>query len=84
MWFYLLVKQLKLFITSQVTQFGTDWVEVEVKVPATGHASLENAGGMAQGITITTIKEKDAEEIKKFPILLMSMPVSVGQEVVTV
>jgi putative ABC transport system permease protein len=58
-------KAIELFITSQVTQFGTDWIQVEVKVPATAHTSVENAGGMAQGITITTMKVKDAEEIQK-------------------
>ncbi|MCX6745165.1 MAG: ABC transporter permease, partial [Candidatus Parcubacteria bacterium] len=56
-------KAIELFITSQVTQFGTDWIQVEVKVPATSHTSVENAGGQAQGITITTMKEKDAVEI---------------------
>ncbi len=55
------------FIIGQVTMFGTDYVEVEVKVPSTEHVSSENAAGMAQGITITTLKEKDADELKKLP-----------------
>jgi len=76
-------KAIEFFITSQITQFGTDWIQVEVKVPATAHASVENAGGMAQGITITTMKEKDAEEIKKNPNIVDVYAGSVGQEVVT-
>ncbi|MFZ5364461.1 MAG: ABC transporter permease [Patescibacteria group bacterium] len=55
------------FIIGQVTMFGTDYIEVEVKVPSTEHVSSENAAGMAQGITITTLKEKDADELKKLP-----------------
>lgn len=53
------------FIVGQVTMFGTDYVEVEVKVPSTEHVSSENVSGMAQGVTITTLKESDAEELKK-------------------
>ena len=53
------------FIVGQVTMFGTDYIEVEVKVPATEHVSSENAASMAQGVTITTLKEKDADELKK-------------------
>jgi putative ABC transport system permease protein len=55
------------FIVGQVTMFGTDYIEVEVKVPSTGHVSTENVSGMAQGITVTTLKEKDADELKKLP-----------------
>jgi putative ABC transport system permease protein len=55
------------FITGQVTMFGTDWVEVEIKVPSAGKTSLENAGGLAQGITITTLILEDAEEFAKHP-----------------
>lgn len=76
-------KAIELFITSQVTQFGTDWVEIEVKVPATSHVSLENAGSMAQGVTITTMKEKDAEEVKRHPNIADVYAGSVGQEVVS-
>lgn len=53
------------FIIGQVTMFGTDYIEVEVKVPSTGHVSSENVSGMAQGVTITTLKEKDADELRK-------------------
>lgn len=53
------------FIIGQVSMFGNDYVWVEPKVPSTEHVSSENASGMAQGITITTMKESDAEEIEK-------------------
>ncbi|MCX6740040.1 MAG: ABC transporter permease [Candidatus Parcubacteria bacterium] len=76
-------KAIEFFITSQVTQFGTDWVQVEVKIPATGHTSVENAGGMAQGITITTMKEKDAVEIQKLSNIKDVYSASTGQEVVS-
>ena len=71
------------FITGQITMFGTDWIEIEVKVPATAQTSMENAGGIAQGITITTLKEKDMEEIKKYPNISDAYAGAVGSEVMT-
>lgn len=76
-------KAIEGFITGQVTSFGTDWVQVEVKVPSTAHTSFENAGGMAQGITITTLKEKDAELIRKYSNISDAYAGSTGQEVLT-
>jgi putative ABC transport system permease protein len=76
-------KAIENFITSQVNQFGTDWIEVEIKVPNTSHTSAENAGGIAQGITITTLKEKDMQEIKKIANIADAYAGQTGQDVVT-
>jgi putative ABC transport system permease protein len=71
------------FITGQVNQFGTDWIQVEVKVPSAGKTSLENVGGLAQGITITTLKLSDAEEIKEHPNVRDYYGGNVSQEIVS-
>ncbi len=71
------------FITGQVTQFGTDWVEVEIKVPSAGKTSFENAAGIAQGVTITTLKLSDAEEIQEHPNVRDYYAGNAGQEVVS-
>ncbi len=71
------------FITSQVNQFGTDWIQVEVKVPSAGKTSLENVGGLAQGATITTLKFSDAEEIKEHPNVRDYYAGNVSQEIVS-
>ncbi len=71
------------FITSQVTTFGTDWVEVEVKVPSAGKTSFENAGGIAQGITITTLTLADAKAVAKEPNIKNYYVGNAGQEVVS-
>jgi len=72
---------IKDFITGQMTVFGTDWIEVEIKVPSTAHTSIENVGGLAQGISITTLKISDAEEIKKHPNIRDYYAGNVAQEV---
>lgn len=71
------------FITGQVSMFGTDWVEIEVKVPSTSQVSMENAVGMAQGITVTTLKLSDAEELKDYPNVKNYYAGNAGQEVVS-
>lgn len=70
-------------IKGQLDVFGTDIIEVEVKVPSVGKTSNENAMGMAQGITITTFKNKDLEVIKKNKNISAVYGAVMGQEVVS-
>ena len=55
------------FILNTVQVFGTDYLEVEIKVPSTSSTGSENAMGQAQGISITTLTLDDAEAITKHP-----------------
>lgn len=73
----------KNFILGQVASFGTDIIQVEVKVPATGKASAQNAVGQASGIQITTMTVKDAEELGKLPNVAAFAPGTMAQEVVS-
>jgi ABC-type antimicrobial peptide transport system permease subunit len=56
---------LKGLVLGEVDSFGDDWVEIEVKVPSTKQVSTENASGIARGITITSLTQKDAEAVGK-------------------
>lgn len=56
---------LKAQIIGQLDSFGSDIVQIETKVPATGKNSTDNAIGQASGVQITTLKIEDAEAIKK-------------------
>ncbi|MFZ2154025.1 MAG: ABC transporter permease [Candidatus Moraniibacteriota bacterium] len=56
---------LRNFVVGQVESFGTDIVQIEVKVPKTSHISSENAGSMAGGMQITTLKLDEVEDIAK-------------------
>jgi putative ABC transport system permease protein len=76
-------ESLNSFIMDQVEVFGTDYIEVEVKVPNTAHASSENAGAMASGIEITTLKIEDAEEMEKHPNISRVYSGVLGQEIVS-
>jgi putative ABC transport system permease protein len=58
---------IKGYITAEVEAFGSDYIEIEVKVPAVAQSSFENALGQAQGITITTLTHEDGEAIANLP-----------------
>lgn len=74
---------LKNYVLGQFDSFGTDVVQIETKVPATGKTSTANAQGQAQGIQITTLKVSDGEALAKLPNVASYSPGTIGQELVT-
>lgn len=68
------------FILGQVESFGTDVIQVEVKIPNTTSMSSENATSRAQGTQITTLTVKDGEAIKKLPNIVGAYAGTIGQE----
>src|SRR3989338_8807051 len=71
------------FITGQISKFGSNLVVVEIKIHNTSHVSPQNVGGMAYGISITTLTLADAEAIKKLPNIKNNYPILMGQQVVS-
>jgi putative ABC transport system permease protein len=71
------------FVLQQVEIFGSDYVEVEVKVPSTSKTSTDNAINMAQGVTITTLKIDDAKAIGQQPNIRDYYYGQLGQEIVS-
>lgn len=53
------------YVVRQVESFGSDIIEIEVKVPKVSKTSSQNAGGMVGGTQITTLKLDDAEGVAK-------------------
>lgn len=56
---------LRNFVVGQVESFGTDVVQIEVKVPQTSQISSENVSSMAGGMQITTLKLDEVEDVAK-------------------
>ncbi|MFA4817457.1 MAG: ABC transporter permease [Parcubacteria group bacterium] len=73
----------KSFILDLIGTFGNDVIQVEVKVPATGKTSSQNAIGQAMGIQITTLKQEDADAIAKLPNVEALYTANYTQEIVT-
>lgn len=73
----------KSYVLGQIQTFGTDVISVEVKVPATGKTSIQNAMGQAQGIQITTLKIDDADAIAKLSNVADLYAANYTQEVVS-
>lgn len=59
----------KQYVLGQIESFGTDTIEVEIKVPNTNKTSSQNASGIVGGTQITTLKLDDFEEIAKIKSL---------------
>ncbi|HRY82904.1 MAG TPA: ABC transporter permease [Candidatus Moranbacteria bacterium] len=55
------------FLVDQVSAFGSDIMEIEIKVPKVSKTSTQNASGQAGGTQITTFKLEDAEKVAKLP-----------------
>lgn len=68
-------------IMGELQVFGSDTVEIEVKVPSTKKTSSDNATSQAQGVTITTLKDQDLEDVSKNPGIVAAYGYVMGQEV---
>ena len=73
----------KKFILDLIGTFGSDAIQVEVKVPATSATSSQNAMGQAMGIQITTLKQEDADTIAKLPNIDSLYTANFTQELAT-
>lgn len=74
---------IKSYVIDQVEGFGTDLIQIEIKVPSAGKTSTENAVGLATGIEITTLTLDDQKEIERLPNIKDSYAGSIGQQVVS-
>ncbi len=54
---------LKQLILGEVSSFGNNWINIEVKVPETQKNSRENSQAMASGVIIDTLTTNDAEAV---------------------
>lgn len=76
-------ESIKALLIKQVSSFGTDYIQVEVKVPSTSHTSTENAAGQAMGVSITTLTLADGEAIKRLDNVKDFYGAMLAQDVVT-
>jgi putative ABC transport system permease protein len=55
----------KQYLVDQVSSFGTDIIQIEVKVPKVSKTSSQNSGGQVGGTQIKTFKLDDAKKVAK-------------------
>src|SRR3989344_4986582 len=68
------------FIVGQVESFGTNLIQVEVKIPSTGTMSHENATSRVHGAQITTLTIQDSEAIRRIANVEAVYAGTIGQE----
>ncbi len=76
-------ESIKGLILGEFEAFGTDYVQIEIKVPSTGKNSVANAGSLASGVEITTLTLDDAKEIGKLPNIKEYGAGTMGQDVIS-
>lgn len=70
------------YLVDQVSSFGTNIMQIEVKVPKVSKTSSSNAGGQVGGTQITTFKLEDAEKVAKLPNVESWYAMIISQQVV--
>lgn len=75
-------KGLDRMVMSQLEIYSPNTITVEVKVPSTKKTSNENAMGQATGITITTLKDRDLEDVRKHRNVEAAYGLVMGQAIV--
>ncbi len=76
-------KGMQKFVFSQLDVFGPDTISIEVKVPSAKQGSTDNAVGLASGIIITTMKDRDLQDIMKHPNIAAAFAMNSSQEAVS-
>jgi putative ABC transport system permease protein len=74
---------IKGLVYAQIETFGTDIIETEVKIPSNkkgAQTEANSAASLAQGVSITTLKIKDMEDVKKIPNISDGYAAIMGQE----
>jgi putative ABC transport system permease protein len=74
---------LKGLVMGQLESFGSNLIQIEVKVPKTGKNSISNAMSQAQGVQITTLTMDDAQAIGKLPNIRTFYPMLIDQEIIS-
>lgn len=56
---------IKGIILNEISSFGDNWVNIEVKVPSASQQSQENIQALSSGVTITTFTNEDIQAIRR-------------------
>ncbi|MCX6780039.1 MAG: ABC transporter permease [Candidatus Magasanikbacteria bacterium] len=71
------------FVLGELDAFSPDALSIETKIPSVGKNSTDNSAGQSTGVTITSLKDKDIEDIKKQPNIAAAYGWVIGQGVVS-
>lgn len=71
---------LRAMVLKELEAYGSDAINIEVRVPGKGTAGSSTS--FASGLTITTFKNKDVEEIKKADNVELLYTYITGQEII--
>lgn len=73
-------------IVNQIESFGTNIIQTEVKVPSSRKgmkSNADSAGSIANGVQVTSLDEKDLEDVKRIPNVSAGYGAILSQESIT-
>ncbi|MBI5621516.1 ABC transporter permease [Candidatus Falkowbacteria bacterium] len=73
---------LEAFVLGQLEAFGSDYIEIEPKVPNVSKTSTANAHGLTQGVAMTSLKNDDLEAVQQMRNIKMVYGAVTGQAIV--
>jgi len=76
-------QSLKSFVLAQVDVFGSNLIQIEIKIPSAKKGHTESATTFASGVSITTLKTEDAEAIAKLKNVEAVSPGITSQELIS-
>jgi putative ABC transport system permease protein len=76
-------ESIKGLVLGEFDSYGSDFVQIEIKIPSASKTSTSNAGGIAMGIEITTLTLDDGKAIAKLPNIREVGAGTMGQSVVS-
>ncbi len=71
------------FVLGELDAFSPDSLSIETKIPSVSKNSTDNSAGQASGVIITSLKDKDIEDIQKYPNISAAYGWVIGQGVVS-
>jgi len=74
---------LQKFIFRELEAFGSDFIEIEPKVPNVSKTSTANATGIAQGVSVTSLKTDDVEAVGRLANIETWYAAVMGQAIAT-
>ena len=73
----------KSLVLNEISSFGDNWIEIEIKVPSAAQVSQENISALTQGVTISTLTVDDAKAVMELDNVVNYYAAIITQSVVT-
>lgn len=76
-------ESIKGLVLKELESFGSDYIQIEIKVPSKGRNSVSSATSLVQGVEVTTLTKDDAQAISELENIKTFYAAIMGQSSVS-